>query len=125
MNDIVNEYFKRFYPAKLDQHKFEFDSSLGGMERYTGEGQCIFPAMKCADGFKMSVQGHYGAYSQPRDDFADKYTAVEVGFPNAREELLMPFIDGGQDSDPLQSVYGYVPIEVIAAIVEKHGGLEK
>ena len=124
MNDIVNEYFKRFYPEKIEPEKVEYTAMLGGMRRYRGgDVSNIFPEIQCADGFTVSVQGHAGAYSRPRDDFADEYSMVEAGFPSAREDLLMPYIDGGEDSDPLESVYGYVPVGVIAAIIEKHGGL--
>lgn len=126
MTDIVNAFFQQHYPAKLDRYEdFRYSTSLGGMTEYVHRGKVdtIFPEMICADGFKMSVQGHYGAYSRPRDDFADRYTAVEVGYPSGREELLMPYIDGGPDTDPLQAVYGYVPIEIIEQIISNHGGL--
>ncbi|MCX7320407.1 MAG: hypothetical protein NT113_13270 [Hyphomicrobiales bacterium] len=107
-DDIVNAFFKRFYPKALDHSHFEYSSMLGGMMSYKDP---------------VSVQGHYGAYSHPRDDFADRYSTVEVGFPSEREELLMPYIDGGPDTDPTNTVYGYVPVSVIEAIVAKHGGL--
>lgn len=124
MADIVNDYFKRFYPDPIDRSRFEYTSMLGGMERYNVNGvSSIFPEMVCADGFKMSVQGHYGAYSCPRDDFADHYSSVEVGFPSEREDLLMPFIDGGEETDPTTTVYGYVPIGIVEKVIEKHGGL--
>lgn len=122
MSDLVNDYFKRFYPANLGDDAFDdkYWSMLGVMRRHKNAVN-IFPRMVCADGFSMSVQGHYGAYSTPRDDFAGHYTRVEVGFPSSQEELLMPFMDG--DGDPTNSVYGYVPIDVIEQIVAKHGGL--
>jgi hypothetical protein len=128
MTDIVNEFFQKHYPADLDRSEdFRFSSMLGGMQEYIHRGKgkpsTIFPRMICADGFEMSVQGHWGAYSRPRDDFAEGYSAVEVGFPSAREELLMSYIDGGEDSDPLQSVYGYVPVEIVEQIIKAHGGL--
>lgn len=125
MTDIVNAYFKRFYPEKIDGTKMHYNSMLGGMWSYEGGGVSkIFPPMECSDGFKMSVQGHCGAYSQPRDDFAREYRAVEVGYPSERVEDLMPYIDG-QDSNPTETVYGYVPIEVIEKIIAAHGGLKQ
>ena len=123
MTDIVNEWFKKFYPAKIDMAKMEYEGMLGGMWRYNDyDVSKIFPPMVCADGFKMSVQGHCGAYSHPRDDFAKHYTAVEVGYPSERVEDLMPYIDG-EGSNPTETVYGYVPVEVIEKIVAAHGGL--
>ena len=68
----------------------------------------------------MSVQGHRGAYSTPRDDFAKNYAKVEIGFPSEREELLMPYVEDA--ADPTGTVYSYVPIDVVLAVVEKHGG---
>lgn len=122
--DIVNAYFRRFYPEPLDRKKFEFDTILGGMWYYNDcSVSKIFPPLKCADGFSISVQGHRGAYSCPRDDFADEYTAVECGFPSAHEPLLDEYQEG--DGDPTDTVYGYVPVSVVLAVIEKHGGLAK
>ena len=123
--DIVNTYFKMHYPAGLKHDDFEPDWAGNAVwSRYRhGIRQTIFPKMVMADGFEMSVQGHFGAYSYPRDDFAEAYSQVEVGYPTAREELLMPYIDGGESADPLKSVYGYVPVAVVEAVIIKHGGL--
>lgn len=82
---------------------------------------CI-PRIECADGFEMSVQTGPTHYCQPRDGVGPWYT-VEVGFPSARVEAFMPFIDGG-DSDPTDTVYGYVPIEVVAQAIADHGGFK-
>ncbi len=123
MSDIVNEFFHRHYPADLDDSKFQFTSMLGGMRRhrdYTVDR--VFPRMECADGFSMSAQGHSGAYSSPRDDFAKSYSAVEVGFPSEREELLMEYAE--EPERPTETVYGYVPVSVVIAVIEKHGGLK-
>ena len=124
MTGIVNDYFKQFYPSPLEHEKFEYSSMLGGMERYTGNANNIFPRIKCADGFSMSVQGHFGSYSDPRDDFANYYSQVEVGYPSERVEELMPYIDGA-DSKPTDTVYGYVPIEIVEKIILGHGGIKK
>jgi hypothetical protein len=47
---------------------------------------------------------------------------VEVGFPSAVEETLLDYMDGHTDH-PTESVYGYVPVEVVAAVIERHGGV--
>ena len=47
----------------------------------------------CADGFKMSVQAHAGAYCLPRMSGAPVYREVEVGFPSKREEMLMKYAE--------------------------------
>ena len=121
MADVVNTYFRQFYPADFAT-AWRYD---GIGRRYEGDrakATGIFPEIECADGFKLSVQGHHGAYSYPRDDFAEEYRQVEcMGAPKA-DELLAPYereCNGGTD----WMVYPYVPVEVIAALIEKHGGL--
>lgn len=76
--------------------------------------------IKCADGLELSVQASTTHYCSPRDS-AGPWTAVEVGFPTERVEELMEYADN--PDDPTQTVYGWVPVEVIEAIVEKHGGI--
>ena len=70
------------------------------------------PLVKCKDGFEMSVQEsdiHYSGYG-----------SVEVGFPSAKEVLLMPYAE--QPEKPMKTVYGWVPVEVIDKVLKKHGG---
>ena len=75
----------------------------------------------CADGFSMSVQAHQSAYCSPRIDNAEKYTSVEIGFPSAREPMLMEYCD--EPGAPLDTVYGYVPVQVVNTVLAKHGGI--
>ena len=114
-SDPVNEYFRRFYPADAAE-AWESDWCGGSIwRRYTGcRSATIFPPMRCKDGFSMSVQGHFGAYSMPRDDFAERYSSVEV-FELSEPETLI--------DDGIQSPAGYVPVDVVAQVIAKHGGL--
>ena len=82
------------------------------------------PRVTCADGFSMSIQAGEYLYSTPRMNLlSGNYAAVEVGFPSAREEALMPF---AEDADtPTRTVYRYVPVEIVEAIIAAHGGLSK
>ena len=75
----------------------------------------------CADGFTMSVQAHDGAYCTPRMSGAPVYTHVEVGFPSKREDLLMEYAE--EPDRPTQTVYGYVPVQVVTNVLAKHGGI--
>ena len=75
----------------------------------------------CADGFTMSVQAFDGGYCEPRMNGAEKYTSVEVGYPSEREELLMQWAE--EPDKPTQTVYGYVPVEVVTNVLAKHGGI--
>ena len=80
--------------------------------------------LHCNDGFSMSVQAHEYNYCSPRVDPADTdyYFEVEVGFPSEREELLMEYVE--DYDNPTETVYGYVPVEVVQEVIEKHGGIK-
>jgi hypothetical protein len=75
----------------------------------------------CADGFNMSVQAHDGAYCEPRLDAQRNYTLVEIGFPSAAEPLIMPWCE--DESKPTDTVYAYVPVDVVTNVIVKHGGM--
>ena len=75
----------------------------------------------CADGFVMSVQAHDGAYCEPRLDAQRKYTLVEIGFPSKEEPLIMPWAESPET--PTDTVYGYVPVDVVTNVIVKHGGI--
>ena len=77
-------------------------------------------AVMCADGFSMSVQASSTAYSEPRDNIGP-YTKAEVGFPSQPEEMLLKY---AEDPDkPTETVYGWVPRQIIINVVAKHGGI--
>lgn len=89
-----------------------------------GEGSLarfrIIPRIVCADGFSMSVQASETHYCRPRSSGMPSYDAVEVGYPSAAEDALLPF---AEDADrPTDTVYGGVPVEVVNEIVNRHGG---
>jgi hypothetical protein len=75
----------------------------------------------CYDGFQVSVQASTSHYSTPRDD-KGPYTHVEVGYPSEPVEAWMEY---AEDSDrPTTTVYPYVPIELVEAVLEAHGGVD-
>ena len=75
----------------------------------------------CADGFRMSVQGHEGAYCEPRLNSQKKYNLVEIGFPSAEEPLIMPWVE--DETNPTDTIYGYVPVDIVTNVIVKHGGM--
>ena len=75
----------------------------------------------CADGFKMSVQASAYNYCQPRERDAVRYETVEIGFPTAKEPMLMPYAETPED--PTDTVYAYVPVELVTNVIVKHGGM--
>ena len=121
--DAVNAFFRQFYPSDYAS-AWETRHCAGSYGRaYNGvvPDRRIFPEIVCADGFRMSVQGHFGAYSHPREDFADEYSAVEVMTAPDAEPLFAEHHGSTCDE---YSLYGYVPVGVVLAIIEKHGGID-
>lgn len=83
----------------------------------------------CADGFKVSVIAHWAAYCTPRPDFdapsdhVGPYITVEVGFPSQRPQPWARWSEYAEDDDdPTNTVYGYVPVEVVRDLIAAHGG---
>lgn len=77
----------------------------------------------CEDGFTMSVQASHYHYCSPRQDNAAFYYKVEIGFPSEKEEYLMPYAEDRER--PTDTVYGYVPVEIVECVIEKHGGIKE
>jgi len=76
------------------------------------------PIIWCKDGFNFSVQGNEYTYCTPRI-YTNKYECMEIGNLSEKEELL-ELLDN-YDGD---GVYGYVSIEIIKKIINKHGGID-
>lgn len=82
----------------------------------------IRPPVICKDGFTMSVQASINHYCKPRID-EGPWTHVEIGFPNKIEPLLWQYAESpGEWTD---TIYARVPVEVVAAVVEVHGGFSE
>ena len=82
------------------------------------------PAIKCKDGFTMSVQARDGAYCLPREDYPDTpFTHVECGYPSSKPltKELRELAEGPHKYT--DTVYGYVPVEVVQAELDAHGGI--
>lgn len=89
----------------------------------------------CKDGFRMSVIAGTGTYCTPRPvpnygpgDAVETgpYTHAEVGFPNKIPEPWEewePYCES--PAIPHDTVYAYVPFEMIEALVALHGGEEE
>lgn len=70
------------------------------------------PKIVCYDNFEMSVQGNDRMASNPRK-YTTEYESMEVGFPSEEEPEL--------NSD---DVTGYVNIEELQKIIDRHGGID-
>ena len=79
------------------------------------------PRIVCKDGDSVSVQASGVHYCKHRVDGEDKYESVERGFPNREDPLINDYAE--DDGDLTRTVYGYVPVEVVNELIEKHGGI--
>ncbi len=89
--------------------------------RKFANGFAIRPCVVCADGFQISIQASPFHYCYPKDKNAEKFEKVELGFPNQKDDLIMEYAE--DPDNPTSTVYGYVPIEVVDKLLEKHGGI--
>ena len=87
-----------------------------------GKLHALREQITCADGYTVSVQASPSHYCEPREDHGP-YTAFELGFPSAHDDLLTPYIEDPSE-EQTGSVFGYVPLDVVEALIAKHGGLK-
>ena len=84
------------------------------------------PRITCKDGFTISVQGSEFAYATPREDNPPNgYTHVECGMPSTipKTAEFRSYAELFHPADYTNTVYGYVPIEVVQAELDAHGGI--
>ena len=85
------------------------------------EIQANRPRLYCNDGYSISVQASEFHYCSPRLNGLQDYKSVELGYPSTEDELINEYAEGMDYTD---TVYGYVPIEVVEKLIEKHGGIK-
>ena len=103
---------KEFLTTTIKTHKYLFSDEIIQENR---------PRLFCNDGFSISVQASSFHYCKPRLDGIQDYESVELGFPNMEDELINEY---AEDDNYTETVYGYVPIEVVERLIEKHGGIK-
>lgn len=74
------------------------------------------PIAKCDDGFSLSIQASSAHHCEKGENGV--YKSVELGCLSSPEESLSEYEDWDDSS-----TYGYVPVEVVDAIIAKHGGI--
>ncbi len=79
------------------------------------------PRITCADDFSISVQANEDAYCSPREN-TGPWHQVECGFPSAVPDGIMEYAEEGDK--PTETVYGYVPIELVEKLIDDHGGIK-
>lgn len=101
--------------AKLQQHFASGVTYEVGGRRYRD----TLPRIICGDGTTLSVQVGDGLYCSPRDSVGPWY-AVEVGYPSRKLDGLMEWAEDPER--PTDTVYGYVPLPVLARVIDECGG---
>ena len=94
---------------------------LENMHKDSGAHFRLTRRIECIDGFTLSVQASAGAYCAPRNNEGPWYE-VEVGFPSATPDIIMSYAE--QPEIPTNTVYGYVPIELVQRLIDLHGGIK-
>jgi len=77
------------------------------------------------DGQSLSVQASSTHYCTPRENEGPWHN-VEVGFPSIEPpESWAGYMDGDWEADDrTNTVYGYIPIEMVVDFINKHGGIK-
>jgi len=100
----------------------EINNSLGSADNRYYENR---PRIHCYDGFSFSVQANKYHYCSPKCDPYDSliYDNYEVGYPSEPLLELKEYVEWWYDC--WDTVFGYVPIDVIKTIIDKHKGIDK
>jgi hypothetical protein len=77
--------------------------------------------IECVDGFTISVQASRVHYCEPREKDGP-YLSVECGFPSSDVPEMADYKDG--DDYDTDSVFVCVPVEIVEAVLAKHGGMK-
>ena len=102
-------------------------SLIGDIAYNASPERKFFKRVICADGFTVSVQASEGSYCSPRNSVGP-WESVECGFPTEKDPVLERYAEDGSagvdpESGTVQTVYGWVPSQVVMAIIESHGGM--
>lgn len=79
------------------------------------------PRVFCKDGFNISIQANRTAYCRPRENDLVDYESVELGYPNKLDDLIA---DYAEVFGTTGTVFGYVPVNLVNELLEKHGGID-
>lgn len=80
------------------------------------------PRIFFADGVSVSIQASEHTYATPRNN-EGPYTHFEVGYPSERPpETWKQHAEDWEN--PTETVYSYVPIEMLIFYIAAHGGVD-
>ena len=79
-------------------------------------------AILCNDGETASIQASCANYSTPKKCGVDIYDNIEAGFPSVYPpQSWMKYCE--DSTDPLNTVYPFMPAQLVWEFVQEHGGL--
>lgn len=82
------------------------------------------PRIMFNDGYSVSIQADDACYCDPRINVKNYecpvYREVELGFPNKEDDIINEY---AESDDYTETVYGYVPVEIVNELIKKHGGV--
>lgn len=109
----VKEFMRKFYMITVDPINPE-SIKFSTIKR---------PRLECNDGFSISVQASVYHYCAPRTNLIDKdYKKVELGYPSMADDTIAEYAECPEDL--CGTVYGWVPIDIVEKLIEKHGGIK-
>lgn len=89
------------------------------------QGHRLAYPLELADGTTLSIQASATHYCEPRETTESAnynwYESFEIGFPSNVIEEILEYAE--QPETPTDTVYGWVPKEVIRQVIESRGGV--
>ena len=91
-----------------------------------GRFSFVIPRIELNDGESLSVQATENHYCKPREN-EGPWHLVEVGYPSVDPgEVWREYFDGDWENEShTDSVYGYVPIDLVIDFINAHGGMKQ
>jgi hypothetical protein len=129
---ILNQHKKHGYRKPLsEQSQFQSMNEPSQEKEPVVKFKPLYGRVEFNNGGKVSIQASRSHYSKPRND-EGPYTHVEIGFPTRETripKLLIRFEETsqhgqGEDFNPYDSVYPYVPASVVNKLIQMNGGVK-
>jgi len=100
----------------MARQKLKFDEILST----PFESPTFYEAIQCKDGAHVSIQVGELLYCCPRNNDGD-WSKVEAGFPSVQPPSSWTRY-AEDSSKPLETIYPYIPVELVREFIEAHGG---
>jgi hypothetical protein len=90
------------------------------------------PVIHCKDGFNISLQINHGNYCSSENGYRTMgvdWKELEFGFPSMNEKDMWKYSEEWENTNlntefNVTQTVGRIPIEVMQAICDKHGGID-